>query len=91
MTTSRQQIQFRQRNRTYYADLERLHQLLVPPGLRVLEVGCGTGDLLAHLQPAHGVGIELDPEVATSGSSSCLFYTSPSPRDQRGSRMPSSA
>ena len=45
MTTSSQQIQFRQRNRTYYADLEQLHQLLVPPGLRVLEVGCGTGDL----------------------------------------------
>ena len=56
MTTSSQQIQFRQRNRTYYADLERLHQLLVPPGLRVLEVGCGTGDLLAYLQPAHGLG-----------------------------------
>ena len=26
-----------------------------------------------------------------SGISSCLLYTSPSPRDQRGSRMPSSA
>ena len=26
-----------------------------------------------------------------SRSSSCLLYTSPSPRDQRGSRMPSSA
>ena len=25
------------------------------------------------------------------GSYSCLLYTSPSPRDQRGSRMPSSA
>ena len=25
------------------------------------------------------------------GSTSCLLYTSPSPRDQRGSRMPSSA
>ena len=24
-------------------------------------------------------------------SASCLLYTSPSPRDQRGSRMPSSA
>ena len=64
MTAPSQQIHFRQRNRTYYADLERLHQLLVPPGLRVLEVGCGTGDLLAHLKPAHGVGIELDPDVA---------------------------
>ena len=27
----------------------------------------------------------------TDGGDSCLLYTSPSPRDQRGSRMPSSA
>ena len=27
----------------------------------------------------------------TTASNSCLLYTSPSPRDQRGSRMPSSA
>ena len=32
----------------------------------------------------------LDPS-SDDGSSSCLLYTSPSPRDQRGSRMPSSA
>ena len=64
MTTSSQQIYFRQRNKTFYTDLERLHQVLVSPGLRVLEVGCGTGDLLAQLKPSHGVGIELDPEVA---------------------------
>ena len=64
MTKTSEQTHFRQRNRTFYADLERLHQLLVSPGLRVLEVGCGTGDLLAHLKPSHGVGIELDPEVA---------------------------
>ena len=30
-------------------------------------------------------------DEAFDGSSSCLLYTSPSPRDQRGSRMPSSA
>ena len=29
--------------------------------------------------------------VFTSDLNSCLLYTSPSPRDQRGSRMPSSA
>ena len=29
--------------------------------------------------------------VNTTGFKSCLLYTSPSPRDQRGSRMPSSA
>ena len=31
------------------------------------------------------------PSVATTSRRSCLLYTSPSPRDQRGSRMPSSA
>ena len=29
--------------------------------------------------------------VAAGGYYGCLLYTSPSPRDQRGSRMPSSA
>ena len=37
--------------------------------------------------------IETSVEVAANGAAYeiCLLYTSPSPRDQRGSRMPSSA
>ena len=31
------------------------------------------------------------PVITTDRFYSCLLYTSPSPRDQRGSRMPSSA
>ncbi|MCP9832401.1 glycosyltransferase [Synechococcus sp. HJ21-Hayes] len=64
MTPSNQQLRFRQRNRAYYDDLERLHRLLVPTGQRVLDIGCGMGDLLAGLNPGHGVGIELEPELA---------------------------
>ena len=30
-------------------------------------------------------------EIAREMESGCLLYTSPSPRDQRGARMPSSA
>ena len=30
-------------------------------------------------------------DIALDSSNCCLLYTSPSPRDQRGSRMPSSA
>ena len=41
MSDPNQQLQFRQRNRAYYADLERLHQLLVAPGMRVPLLGCG--------------------------------------------------
>ena len=34
---------------------------------------------------------EVTKEIADMYANSCLLYTSPSPRDQRGSRMPSSA
>ncbi len=59
-------LRFHRRNRAYYDDLNRLHQLLVAPGLRVLEIGCGLGDLLASTQPGHGVGIERDPAIAAA-------------------------
>ena len=43
-----------------------------------------------------GQGIPFWPNVSVIGNvqgvlQGCLLYTSPSPRDQRGSRMPSSA
>ena len=33
----------------------------------------------------------MDSELSLIEADDCLLYTSPSPRDQRGSRMPSSA
>ena len=32
---------------------------LIPEGLRVLELGCGTGHLLAALKPSFGVGVDF--------------------------------
>src|SRR5438477_4669813 len=46
--------------RRYYRQrLIDYYRFLVPPGMRVLELGCGHGDLLAALRPAYGVGIDL--------------------------------
>ena len=56
------QQRFQHRNRAYYDDLSRLHQLLVAPGLRVLQIGCGSGDLLAAMQPAVGVGLDVNAD-----------------------------
>ena len=62
-----------------------------------LDVSDGLLADAAHLAKASDVGIRIDGRsVPLSGDgealvSNCLLYTSPSPRDQRGSRMPSSA
>ncbi len=33
---------------------------IIPRESRVLDIGCATGDILAHLQPAYGVGVDLN-------------------------------
>jgi ubiquinone/menaquinone biosynthesis C-methylase UbiE len=56
-----------QRARGYYQKrLADICSLLIPPGMRVLEVGCGRGDLLAALRPAYGVGVDFCPAILES-------------------------
>jgi SAM-dependent methyltransferase len=54
---------WRRRNRTYHRQLEGITRFHVPPGSRVLEIGSGSGDLLASLQPKRGVGVDLSPKM----------------------------
>jgi SAM-dependent methyltransferase len=49
----------RETGRYYQHLLRRQYAFWVPPGLRVLEVGCGLGDLLAAVKPARGVGLDF--------------------------------
>jgi ubiquinone/menaquinone biosynthesis C-methylase UbiE len=43
----------------YHHRLQEVYKNLVPPGSKVLELGCGAGDLLASLMPLQGVGIDF--------------------------------
>lgn len=45
----------------YHARVAEVYRSLVPAGQRVLEVGCGAGELLAAVRPAYGVGVDLSP------------------------------
>ena len=46
---------------------------------------------IATIQDANETTKSVQTAEAHQDSVACLLYTSPSPRDQRGSRMPSSA
>lgn len=50
---------WRKRNRGYHNSLASLARFYIPPHMKVLELGCGPGDLLAAVRPAEGVGIDI--------------------------------
>ena len=45
----------------YFEEEWRYMRFLVPAGKRVLDLGCGNGNLLNALQPSEGVGIDFSP------------------------------
>ncbi len=54
-------------NSYYYAKLKELcsEKLGDTSFMSVMEIGCGTGDLLAHLNPAFGMGIDISEGMIT--------------------------
>jgi len=50
---------WREFNVAYHEDDRKFMRFLIPPGKRVLELGCGRGDLLAALEPSYGVGVDF--------------------------------
>jgi SAM-dependent methyltransferase len=57
--------QWQRRNDGYHKTISGLHKFYVPAMSRVLEIGSGTGDLLASLSPQRGVGIDISPEMVS--------------------------
>ena len=68
--------------RTVRTRMKRLEEEGVVRGYTIREAGIGLTAL---------VRIKVGPGTEIGSLAGCLLYTSPSPRDQRGSRMPSSA
>jgi len=50
-------------SREYHRRLREIYRLLISPGLAVLEIGCGRGDLLAAVAPSQGVGVDFSAEM----------------------------
>ncbi len=45
--------------RFFHMEDLRYLRYLIPEGCRILELGCGTGHVLAGLRPSHGVGVDF--------------------------------
>jgi len=66
---------WRLKNRGYHSEIERLYRYHVPEGSSVLEVGCGTGELLASLKPSRGLGIDLSEKMIAQAREKFPKYT----------------
>jgi SAM-dependent methyltransferase len=67
---------WKEKSAYYYRLLAGIYRKRVPTGASVLEIGCGTGTLLAGLRPARGVGVDVSPgmvEIAAAKHPSLHF------------------
>lgn len=58
-TLAIQRDEWKTKNSHYHERVEQLFRFLIPENKRVLEIGCGNGDLLAAVKPEYGLGIDI--------------------------------
>ncbi|MBL8063403.1 MAG: methyltransferase domain-containing protein, partial [Anaerolineales bacterium] len=51
----------------YHKRLLEIYKFLVSPNQRILEIGCGMGNLIANLRPSHGLGVDFSAEMLARG------------------------
>ena len=62
-TIARKRDSWQGMGKWYHRRLAEIYRFYVTPNIRVLEIGCGDGRLLAILNPSHGVGIDFSEEM----------------------------
>ncbi len=56
-------IYYKNKQKYYYSNLKKLIDNFIPKNSEVLEFGCGTGHMLAHLSPKYGYGFDISGEM----------------------------
>ena len=47
----------------FYSEDIRVMKEIIPQNSKILEIGCGTGHLIAALKPSYGVGIDISEKM----------------------------
>lgn len=55
---------WKKKNHYYYSQLKAFYKRYIPLKQEVLEIGCGTGDILAAVNPRKGTGLDISFEMA---------------------------
>ena len=61
--TATSRPRWKRRNSFYHRELEKYFSYIIPENSRVIELGCGLGDLLHAVKPAYGVGVDFAPSI----------------------------
>lgn len=54
---------YTEKRELHYSTLKKLLKSIIPRGKTVFEIGCGTGDLIASLNPKSGYGFDISSEM----------------------------
>ncbi|PIN70097.1 hypothetical protein COV93_02875 [Candidatus Woesearchaeota archaeon CG11_big_fil_rev_8_21_14_0_20_43_8] len=59
----------------YLSELIKTFKETIPPGKKILDVGCGTGDLLSSLKAKNGMGIDISPGMVNIAKKRFKHYS----------------
>lgn len=54
---------YKKKNWYYYQNIKELYQKIISPNQQVLEIGCGTGDIISAVNARQGIGIDISSEM----------------------------
>lgn len=55
--------EYKSKNRLYYGTLKGAIENQIMRDSKILDIGCGTGSILAHLKPKKGIGIDISQKM----------------------------
>lgn len=62
-TVAAKRDEWKNKNFYYHNEIANLCKFLIPSQKKVLDIGCGTGDLLESVSPSFGVGIDISEKM----------------------------